>query len=80
MNATQANITNYKSGVVNFPGGRPDHAVALIGYENNYWIIQNSWSEKWGMNGIIYADIKSSYLTMITTIVSESTDIGKVVS
>jgi len=77
MNATNANITNYKGGVVSLPSGRPDHAVALIGYQDNYWIIQNSWSEKWGMNGIMYADIKTSYLTMITSIVSEYTDFGK---
>lgn len=77
MNATNANITNYKGGVLSLPGGRPDHAVALIGYQDNYWIIQNSWSEKWGMNGIMYADIKTSHLTMITTIVSEYTEFGR---
>lgn len=77
INATKSNITNYKSGVVRLVGGTPDHAVALIGYENNSWIIQNSWSEKWGTNGIMYADINTSYITMMTTIVSESTEIGK---
>jgi C1A family cysteine protease len=77
INATGGNITNYKSGVLNLPGGKPDHAVALIGYQDNYWIIQNSWSEKWGMNGIMYADIKSSHLTMITTLTTEYTDLGK---
>ena len=77
INATKANITNYRGGVVNLPGGTPDHAVALTGYKDDYWIIQNSWSQKWGTNGLMYASIASSYLTMMTTIVTESTDIGK---
>ena len=77
MNAAKTqNITQYKGGITTFPGGTPDHAVILIGYQDNYWIIQNSWSEKWGLNGIIYADINSSYLTMMTALVTKNTDFG----
>ena len=75
MNAAKSNITNYKSGVVNLAGGTPDHAVIIIGYKDNTWIIQNSWSEKWGTNGIMYANIDKSYLTMMTTIVSEKSEL-----
>jgi hypothetical protein len=73
FNAAKANITNYKGGTVSLPSGRPDHAVCIIGYEDNKWIIQNSWSEKWGVNGIFYADMNTSYLTMMTaSVLSES--------
>lgn len=78
MNAAQTkNITQYKGGVTTFPGGTPDHAVILIGYQDNYWIIQNSWSEKWGLNGLIYADMNTSYLTMMTALVTKDTEFGK---
>jgi len=77
MNAAGTqNMTQYKGGVTTFPGGTPDHAVVLIGYEDNYWIIQNSWSEKWGLNGLAYADIQKSYLTMMTTLVTKNTEFG----
>lgn len=69
MNANGSNITNYVGGVSEFRGGQPDHAVLLIGYKDNYWIIQNSWSDRWGIKGIIQADISKSYLTMMTSIV-----------
>jgi uncharacterized protein YvpB len=78
MNAARTrNITQYKSGIATLPGGTPDHAVILIGYQDNYWIIQNSWSEKWGMNGLMYADIRTSHLTMITALVTDYTELGK---
>jgi hypothetical protein len=75
FNAARANITNYKGGVVSLPAGRPDHAVTIIGYEDNKWIIQNSWSEKWGMNGIFYADMNTSYITMMTSSVLFESDL-----
>jgi hypothetical protein len=78
MNAAKTrNITQYKSGILEFPGGTPDHAIILIGYQDNYWIMQNSWSEKWGMNGLMYVDINKSYLTMMTALVSDYTEFGK---
>ena len=66
FNAAKANITNYRGGTISLPRGQPDHAVCIIGYEDNKWIIQNSWSEKWGVQGIFYADMNTSYLTMMT--------------
>lgn len=30
-----------------------DHAVQLVGYTKDYWIIRNSWGAKWGEKGFI---------------------------
>lgn len=81
FNAAKANITNYRGGTVSLPPGRPDHAVCIIGYEDNKWIIQNSWSEKWGVQGIFYADMNTSYITMMTAgVLSEAKLFGQVPS
>merc|ERR1712236_76361 len=52
-------FSEYKSGI--FDGctaySSPDHAVTVVGYgtENgvDYWLIKNSWGERWGENGYI---------------------------
>lgn len=31
--------------------GEVDHAVILVGYTKDYWIIRNSWGTGWGENG-----------------------------
>lgn len=31
-----------------------NHAVLLVGYSPDYWIIKNSWGTSWGDNGFIY--------------------------
>jgi C1A family cysteine protease len=31
-----------------------NHAVILVGYTADYWIIKNSWSSSWGINGFGY--------------------------
>lgn len=30
------------------------HAVELVGYTENYWILKNSWGSSWGDNGFFY--------------------------
>jgi len=34
----------------------PDHALLLVGYNDNigYWIVKNSWNTGWGLDGYIY--------------------------
>jgi C1A family cysteine protease len=34
---------------------RGGHAVCLVGYTKNYFIVRNSWSSQWGDNGFAYA-------------------------
>ena len=48
----------YQGGVINVTGGRPDHAVQVVGWGKNeqdsYWIVRNSWGEYWGNMGFFY--------------------------
>ena len=41
---------SYSSGVLeDLRAKKVNHAVLLVGYTPNYWIIRNSWGEGWGM-------------------------------
>lgn len=31
-----------------------DHAVLLVGYTADYWIIKNQWGSRFGINGYIH--------------------------
>ena len=33
-----------------------DHAVVLTGYTETHWIVRNSWSSNWGINGYIFLE------------------------
>lgn len=52
----------YKEGIFDDCEGNLNHAVVLVGYNNNcndkecnsYWIVRNSWGTDWGENGYIY--------------------------
>jgi len=50
---------SYSSGVITSTscGTTLDHGVTLVGYgtENgiNYWLVKNSWSSNWGLNGYV---------------------------
>jgi len=48
------NWSLYKSGVFNNCKNALNHAVLLVGYEDNgTWIVKNSWGTTWGENGFI---------------------------
>jgi len=48
------------SGILNDyhkPSSPAGHAVALVGYTKNRFIVRNSWGTRWGNNGFAYASI-----------------------
>jgi C1A family cysteine protease len=50
-----ANWGNYRGGTFSGPCGRQlDHAVLIVGYTPEYWIVKNSWSTGWGIGGYIH--------------------------
>merc|ERR1712130_902378 len=57
--------SGYKSGVLsNCPATTVDHGVLLVGYTDSYWIIKNSWGERWGENGYIRLERGSNQCNM----------------
>ncbi len=52
IEADQASFQLYKSGVFTGNcGTKLDHAVALVGYGSDYYILRNSWGTTWGESG-----------------------------
>jgi len=43
----------YSSGIFENCGDSLDHAVLLVGYTSDAWLVQNQWSSLWGENGSI---------------------------
>jgi len=46
-----SNFQSYKSGIFNGPCGSGGHAMVLVGYTADAWIIKNSWGGSWGDAG-----------------------------
>ena len=46
-------FVNYKSGVYKHVSGSAlgGHAVKIIGWGEDHWLVMNSWNETWGDNG-----------------------------
>ncbi len=51
-------MASYRSGV--YPANKCstdiDHAVMIVGFTPNAWIIKNSWGTDWGVNGYLYLE------------------------
>lgn len=48
-----SNWSFYKSGIFSNCGTVQNHAVLLVGYDENRWIVKNSWGTNWGESGYI---------------------------
>ena len=46
-------FVTYKSGVYKHTSGKAlgGHAVKIVGWGVDHWIVNNSWNETWGDNG-----------------------------
>lgn len=58
IDAGERSLQFYSSGIYSDPfciTSRIDHAVVVVGYGSekgqDYWIVRNSWGDKWGMGG-----------------------------
>ena len=55
IEADESTFQLYKSGVFTGKCGTSlDHAVALVGYTDSYYILRNSWGLSWGQSGYMY--------------------------
>jgi C1A family cysteine protease len=58
----------YKSGIFSDPtcSKTVNHAVIVLGYvsgtqgKSDFWIIKNSWSKSWGMDGYAYIQMNKN--------------------
>ena len=62
VDASSKGFIHYKTGIYDTPddcGTEINHAVTIVGYSNGaedsapYWIVRNSWGNKWGESGYI---------------------------
>jgi len=63
IDSTGSRFLTYKSGVIQ-PGECnkvPNHAVVVVGYTPEFWIVKNSWGDHWGEDG--YAKISRGHDT-----------------
>ena len=65
----------YKDGIIDLPINVTktlNHAVLLVGFDQDddgeYWIIQNSWGEKWGQNGFCKIRIRPNEGVLLSQI------------
>jgi len=40
----------------NTSGGKTNHVMLLVGYDEKSWILKNSWGDDWGVKGLMYMD------------------------
>ena len=52
VNGSSFELQHYSSGVLDSRcEGNPNHAVVIIGYDEDSWIVKNSWGSTWGEDG-----------------------------
>lgn len=58
VDSTSNSFELYHDGVLRKEhcGKDVDHAVLVVGYTPEYWIVKNSWGTHWGQNGYIYIE------------------------
>ena len=74
IDASLRSFTFYSHGVYDDPACDPsdlNHAVLVVGYgslhQKPYWLIKNSWSTYWGMNGYVLVSQKGDMCGVTTS-------------
>jgi hypothetical protein len=72
MDASSSNFNNYTGGILveTSSTGSTDHAIILAGWvdttvadgSGGYWILRNSWSTGWGVDGYMYISYGSDFV------------------
>jgi len=62
-----SNWSPYSGGIYTDCTTNVDHAVLLVGYTSQYWIIKNSWGPGWGESGFIRVANSPACNSMVTT-------------
>jgi len=66
IDAAHFSFAFYKSGVLKYdcgPNSVPNHSMLIVGFANDpidpkkYWIVRNSWGERWGNQGYVHIAI-----------------------
>ena len=76
IDSSGSRFVTYKSGVIEPEecNKEPNHAVTVVGFTPEYWIIKNSWGEDWGESG--YGKISRGHDTCgISSYASFATDV-----
>ncbi|VDM66432.1 unnamed protein product [Strongylus vulgaris] len=75
--AVNSNIYSYSEGVFDGTcGATINHAVVIVGFTSQYWIVRNSWGPSWGENGHIRILRHSGDPCKLTQYWAQPTEIG----
>jgi len=67
VNVDSSSWQLYTTGIDSSPCGNVNHAALVVGYTPDYWIVQNSWGESWGMGGFIHVARNQGNVNCIAT-------------
>lgn len=78
--STSGGFQHYAGGIISNCGdGMVDHAVLLVGFTEEYWIIKNSWNTNWGEDGYMRAQFGTNQCNLAHEPTTSVVDSARVV-